>query len=322
MPRISVVLPIYNAERYLSEAIHSVLSQTFDDFEMFLLNDGSSDGSAEIVREAAARDSRVVVVNGDHSGLVHWLNVGVDMAKGELIARMDADDICSHDRFAYQTRFLDARPECCAVGTRAVRIDPDGLPIDLWWVPEQHEDIDGWNMAGRTGAMIHPSVMIRKTALYQVGGYRSTLESAEDYDLFLRLAEVGQLANLPQSLLRYRVHPKSVTLTRAEVQTRLTRQALREAWTRRKKAGPLPISRHDPRTLSEEELIWSWAQAAFCGRNFRTARKHAFRVLWRRPSEFRRWVLFGAACLGPLAKQMMRICPYRIGPYLRTTTAH
>lgn len=316
MPRITVLLPIYNAERYLFEAIQSVLCQTFADFELLLLDDGSSDRSAEIAYRASGKDSRIVVVNGTRRGLVHWLNIGLNMARGELVARMDADDICSKDRFTNQVRFLDAYPECCAVGTQAIRIDPDGSPIDRWRVPISHDEIDGRHMQGLTGMMIHPSVMMRKTALYQVGGYRAGFEWVEDYDLFLRLAEVGHLANLPEMLLHYRVHPKCVSFTRVETQSRLAREALQAAWTRRGKIGVLPPPVVESRVRSEEELMWSWARAAFTARNFRTARKQAFALLRRRPLELRRLALFGGACLGPVAMQIKLICGFRIGPYV------
>ena len=322
MPRITVLLPIYNAERFLAEAIRSVLCQTFDDFELLLLDDGSSDGSADIAHDAAAKDSRIVVVDGTHQGYVYWLNTGLNMARGELIARMDADDICLQSRFAKQVRFLDAHPECCVVGTQAIRIDSEGATINRWLVPERHDDIDELFMRGRTGMIIHPSAMLRRAPLLQVGGYRSGFELAEDYDLFLRLAEVGQLANLPDVLLQYRVHLKCVSLTYTEAQSRRARQALKEAWTRRNKTGPLPPESHDPRTASEEELVWSWALASFAARNFHTARKHALKLLRRRPLELRRWALLGGTCLGPLAKQIMRVCPYRVGPYVPTTNTN
>jgi glycosyltransferase involved in cell wall biosynthesis len=130
MPRITVLLPVYNSERYLSEAIQSLLYQTFDGFEVLLLNDGSSDGSMEIAEDAAAKDSRIVVVNGTRHGYVYWLNTGLNMARGELIARMDADDIC-YQNLAKQVRFLDAHAERCVVGTQAIRIDSEGAPIKL-----------------------------------------------------------------------------------------------------------------------------------------------------------------------------------------------
>src|ERR1700692_1530015 len=102
MPRISVLLPIYNAQQYLPLAIDSILDQSYPDFELILLDDGSDDDSLKIAKSVAARDPRTVVVPGDRRGIVHWLNVGLRMAKGELIARMDADDISSHLRFVTQ----------------------------------------------------------------------------------------------------------------------------------------------------------------------------------------------------------------------------
>ena len=315
MPRISVIVPIFDSECYLSEAVDSILSQTFEDFELLLFDDGSTDGSSKIAREAAARDSRIIFLRGDHRGYVSWLNTGLEVAKGELIARMDADDFALPDRFERQVEFLERHSECCVVGTQATRIDPDGSPISRWRVPKDHAEIDGQHIQGRPGAIIHPSVMMRKDALSKAGGYRAGYEPAEDYDLFLRLAEVGRLANLGEALLKYRLHEKCVTFSRAEAQNCWTRQALADAWMRRGKAGspPDPVNEHD--TPSSEELMWDWALTAFSEQNFKTARKQAFRLLQRRPSELRRWVLLAAASMGPLAAQLKRIVPYRLGEY-------
>jgi glycosyltransferase involved in cell wall biosynthesis len=316
MPRISVIMPVFNAERYLSAAVDSILSQTYGDFELLLFDDGSTDQSSKIAQKAAARDTRVILVNGGHRGVVHWRNAGVDMAKSEFVAMMDSDDISAHDRLAYQVQFLEAHPKCCAVGTQAIRIDRDGLPINEWRVPEHHYQIDEDHMTGRGGAIINPSVMMQKSAVRRVGGYRSGFDSAEDYDLFLRLAEVGQLANLPQPLLQYRVHAKSLTFALAEAQRRRARRAQEDAWARRKREGPLPPPAHDFRSESEEELMWTWARSAFDARNFHTARRQALGLLRRRPAELRGWILFSAACLGPLALQLKRVCPNRrLGKY-------
>jgi hypothetical protein len=157
--------------------------------------------------------------------------------------------------------------------------------------------------------------MMRRSVVLRVGGYRSGFDSSEDYDLFLRLAEIGRLANLPDILLRYRLHAKSLTLSRAEIQRQLAQKALEEAWVRRKMPGLAPVSADPPKTQSEEELTWSWAKSAFASRNYATARKHAFRLLLRRPFESRRWILFGAACLGPVGSQLRRVCRYRVGQY-------
>ncbi|MBE0540489.1 MAG: glycosyltransferase [Verrucomicrobia bacterium] len=312
-PRVSVITPIFNTEAYLFKAIDSILRQTFLDFELLLLDDGSSDRSVEIARQAATRDSRIVFVNGGRRGVVHARNLGVEMARGELVAMMDSDDIASLDRLACQVRFLDAHPECCAVGAQALRIDSDGAPLDRWMVPERHEDIDGGHMAGTSGLIINPTVMMRRHAVIRVGGYRAAFrDGAEDYDLFLRLAEVGQLMNLPATLLQYRVHSKCLSFTGAVAQRELVRSALEEAWKRRGKTGRPPVLPDVCSTPSIEELTWGWATAAYAARNFRTAIKHAFRHVRRRPIGLRRWILLLAACMGLLASQLRRILPCRI----------
>lgn len=335
MPRISVILPFYNAERFLAKAIESVLWQTFSDFELLLIDDGSSDKSTKIADAAAAGDHRVILIGGKDRGLSDYfvrekrcdsakdfirnpniaanLNVGLQLAKGELIARMDADDICAVNRFEQQIRFLDQHPEYCAVGTQAMRIDPDGLPISVWRVPEEHEEIDAQHIHGKPGGIIHPSVMIRRNALERIGGYRSGCDLGEDYDLFLRLAEIGRLGNLSEVLLLYRLHEKSITLSCTVAQNKATDQVLIEAWSRRQLRGAVPSTVRVQRTASVEELAWYWARAAFAEHNFRTARKHSYRLLRKHPGEMRRWLLFGASCFGPVAHFAKRILPYSLG---------
>jgi glycosyltransferase involved in cell wall biosynthesis len=269
----------------------------------------------EIARRAVKEDPRVILVKGEHRGVVYQRNAGVELAKAEFIAMMDADDIALADRLARQVRHLEVHPECCAVGAAVMRIDEDGLPIDEWHLPVHHEEIDEKHMAGQGGAIVNPSVMMRKSAVIKVGGYRPGYDSSEDYDLFLRLAEVGYLANLPEVLLRYRLHAKSLTFARAVFQRQMAREALKEAWRRRQRPGPLPAPILELRAPSEEELMWSWARAAFDAQNFETARNQARKLLRSRPRELQRWALFGAACLGPLAYHLKRVLPYRLGAY-------
>jgi glycosyltransferase involved in cell wall biosynthesis len=312
MPRISVLLRVYNGERYLPQAIDSILQQSFGDLELYVLDDGSEDRSLAIARAKAARDSRVIVVNGEHRGLVDGLNIGLGMAKGEFIAIMDADDISFRDRFKYQVGFLDTHPECCAVGTQAMRIDEDGLPVNCFKVPKHHDQIDGDHMCGLGAGIIHPSVMMRTSAVAQIGGYRPEFVWAEDYDLFLRLAEIGKLANLPQVLLQYRVHVSEVTSQHREAQFLAAKRALEDATIRRKTGMPLPPL--ELKIETEDDLIWSLVWKSFKARNFRTARKHAFRYLQRRPSELWRWVVVGATCLGPVAFQIRRFYSHGTWP--------
>jgi glycosyltransferase involved in cell wall biosynthesis len=304
-------MPIFNAERYLAEAIESILCQTYENFELLLLDDGSSDQSAEIAERFAAKDQRVVFVRGDHKGVVYWRNFGCEAARGEFVAMMDADDISAVGRFEAQVCFLDGHPECCLVGSQALRIDSDGLPISVWKVPKHHEAIDANLMRGRGGTMINPSVMIRTEIVRRIGGYR--LEWAEDYDLFLRLASVAKLANLPRELLHYRLHSKSLTFAKAELQARAARRALEDAWAQRNQNGTIPFPICEHRLRSDDELSWDWARAALNERHYQTARKYGFALLRKRPREIRRWILFAASCLGPIASMLKGIIPYRLG---------
>lgn len=314
-PRISVLVPVYNARPYVRQAIESVLRQTYRDFELILLEDGSTDGTANLVHDLAAGDRRAIVLGGEHRGYVHWLNVGLHEARGEFIARMDADDICRPERFAAQVRFLDAEANCVAVGCQADRIDPDGDPIDHWDVPLDHHEIDARHLRGMGGSIIHPSVMMRRAAVVAVKGYNPTYEPAEDLDLFLRLAEIGRLANLPASLLSYRVHDRCVSFARAAEQSKWSARAVADAWARRGHAGAPPAPPERSGTPSTDELMWSWVRRAFAAGNFGTARKHALRLVRRRPLEARRWMLMAGACLGPGAGIVRRLLPMRVGPY-------
>jgi glycosyltransferase involved in cell wall biosynthesis len=306
---------VYNARRYMRQSIESVLRQSYGDFELILLEDGSTDGTVELVHDVAAGDPRAVVLGGEHRGYVHWLNVGLHKARGEFIARMDADDVCHPDRFEAQVRFLDAHANCVAVGCQADRIDPDGDPIDHWEVPLDHEEIDARHLRGLGGSIIHPSVMMRRAAVMAIHGYNPLYEPAEDLDLFLRLAEIGRLANLPDALLSYRVHDRCVSFARAAEQSKWTARAVADARSRRGHAEPAPALVERSGAPSTDELMWSWVRRAFAAGNFGTARKHALRLVRRRPLEARRWMLLAGACLGPVAGMVRRLLPLRVGPY-------
>lgn len=314
MSRVSVVMPIYNSERYLLKAIRSIQWQTFGEFELLLLDDGSNDGSPEIAKACANQDSRIVFVAGNHRGVVAGRNAGVDLAKNDLVAMMDSDDVSLPTRLSSQLQYMEAHPECCAVGTQAMRIDEDGFPIEEWRVPESHLEIDRHHMTDGGGAIINPSVMMRKRAVVKVGGYRSGYDSSEDYDLFLRLAEVGSLANLPEIMLQYRLHAKSLTFSRAVFQQQMGWKALEEACLRRGIAQ-VPAPPANISAPSEEELRWTWAHHAFAARNFAAARNQAFKLWRQRPFDRRRSLLFAGTCLGPVAVFLKKLLRYRIGGF-------
>ena len=208
MPKISVIMPVYNAEKYLREAIDSILAQTFTDFEFIIIDDGSTDSSPEIVRSYA--DERIRFYQNEHNmGVSATLNRGLELAKGEYIARMDSDDISLPERFAKQVEYMDAHPECVVLGTSIIKFG-DSLnecPVNC------HHDPDYTTvMLLFHSSLIHPSVMLRGSVMRQNDlSYSERLSGVEDYELWWRLSHFGRVLSLSDLLLKYRIHPAQIT---------------------------------------------------------------------------------------------------------------
>lgn len=203
LPRITVAMSVYNNEAFLAAAIDSILAQTFEDFEFLIVNDGSKDRSAAIIDELAARDSRIRPIHQENRGLIASLNRMISEARAPIIARMDGDDIALPERFSKQIAFLNAHPEVGVLGTNVHDMDEAGNNIPtINTYPLSHASIQA--AFGSRPTLAHPSVMIRTDTVRAVGAYRSAYHYCEDYDLWLRLSTVTQLANLPEKLLRYR----------------------------------------------------------------------------------------------------------------------
>lgn len=217
MTKISVLMPVYNAERYVAEAVESILAQTYRDFEFLIINDGSTDGSLAILERYAARDARIRLISRPNTGLVGALNEGLSLAQGHLIARMDADDVALPRRFELQVDFLDHHPEVVCLGGAIQMIDEKGRYLTQIHPPQTNEDIQERALTGHT-PMTHPTVMMRNECVAAVGGYRPETYPAEDLDLFLRLGERGQLASLPEAVLKYREHANSICQKNRDVQ--------------------------------------------------------------------------------------------------------
>ncbi len=277
---ITVLMPVYNGGSYLSEAVESILAQTFGDFELIVVNDGSTDRSEKILRHYADRDPRIKLISRPNTGIVGALNDGLAEAKGEFLARMDADDICLPHRFQTQIDFLKAHPDVLAVGSRVMLIDPYGSPICASDHKLEHADIDQQIMRGNGYALVHPTAMIRREAIERIGRYRKALQWVEDLDLWLRLAEIGKLANVPDVLLKYRKHPNSVNRTRRALQITLANTAMREAYERRGIEPPADWEYQAPQERSREEELRLWAWKAMKHGNVPAARRHAV-ALWR-----------------------------------------
>jgi glycosyltransferase involved in cell wall biosynthesis len=217
-PTVSVVMSAYNEERYLGSAMESLLDQTFDDFEVIVVDDGSKDRTPEIL--ASYDDPRVRVVRQENRGLIASLNRGVDLAQGRYIARMDGDDIAYPERLARQVAFLDAHPDVGLLGTAFDEIDGDGRVIGCRRYPT--EDADLRRILIRYNPFFHSSVMMRRELLQRVGGYIEApdLVLVEDYDLWFRLARVTRLAGLPDVLVARRYHGGNLSVVRETLQLR------------------------------------------------------------------------------------------------------
>ena len=217
-PRITVALSVHDNAAYLGSALDSILAQSFDDYELLVVDDGSTDGSSEIIADYAARDSRIRAYRQPNRGLIAGLNRIIGMARGEYIARMDGDDIAVPERFAAQVAFLDAHPDHGVVGTRFHGITETGGPRHRRSV-DHPLSADAVAAALPEGSpLCHPSVMMRRDLVRAVGGYRAAYRHCEDYDLWLRLSERTRLANLPDRLLFYRYSATQVSRRHALAQ--------------------------------------------------------------------------------------------------------
>jgi glycosyltransferase involved in cell wall biosynthesis len=211
-PRITVLMPVYNCELYIKEAIDSILNQTFTDFEFLIIDDASSDATVSIIKTYI--DQRIQLIEKSiNSGYTNSLNQGFKLAKGEFIARMDADDISSLERFEKQIAFLEKNPDTVLCGSCFSKIGTGDVII----VPENHENIKLALLRGN--CMAHPSVMMRKQSLDEFPEiYDVSKEPAEDYDLWVRLASRSKLHNIQEVLLYYRVHETQVSHKRRKQQ--------------------------------------------------------------------------------------------------------
>lgn len=214
MPKVSILMPAYNAQEYIAEAIDSILAQNFTDWELIIIDDGSTDASASIINQY--RDNRIYYLkNEENQGLIKTLNRGIDYCNGDYIARMDADDVAMPDRLELQVKFMDSHPQYVMCGSNALVINNENkrtgriknltknnyLQINLLFsVP-----------------FIHPSMIIRREMLLE-NRYDENYLHVEDYELWCRLAQKGKIANLSKYLLHYRWHNTNVSVLNSEIQ--------------------------------------------------------------------------------------------------------
>ena len=203
MPKVSVVMGVYNGEKYLSEAIESILNQTFMDFEFIICDDGSSDRSAQIIENYAKRDKRILFLkNNVNTGLAATLNRCIEISKGEYIARMDCDDLSIKDRFEKQVQYLDHHKEIDIVGGAVYLFDEKGI-YGLRRNKSKFNKVEVF----KRSFFIHPTVMMRKNMFLSVNGYTVSKQTyrTEDYDLWCKICYYGfRVTNIDDVLLYYR----------------------------------------------------------------------------------------------------------------------
>ncbi len=198
-PRVTVLMPVYNGEKYLKESMDSILGQTFKDFEFLIINDGSTDNSQRIIESYT--DPRIRLINQDNQGLSTTLNNGIDLSLGEFIARMDQDDISIKSRLYEQVKFMDSNLEVGVCGSYAVIINEVGLTIGSITHYLKHEEIKAQLLFG--SPLAHPTVIFRRSIL-QINNLKYLDIKSEDYDLWVRCSEFTQLANVNKFLFKYR----------------------------------------------------------------------------------------------------------------------
>ncbi|MEO1583649.1 MAG: glycosyltransferase [Planctomycetota bacterium] len=228
---ITVLLPVHNAAGYLAEAIESILGQTADGFRLLICDDGSTDETPEIIRAVAMRSRCIDTITQPNRGLVETLNRMIGLTQTPIVARMDADDVALPERFALQLELFNEKPEAVCIGGGIQLIDSEGLTIGTPEPTVDHHALYDAALRGRT-PLSHPTFMMKTEALRRVGGYDHGAYPAEDLDLLLRLGEIGELGCVEQTVLRYRVHEASVSVTRRRQQIAKMREACRRASSR------------------------------------------------------------------------------------------
>jgi glycosyltransferase involved in cell wall biosynthesis len=291
-------MPVYNAGGYLREAVESVLAQTFGDFEFIIIDDGSTDGSAGVLSEYARRDARIRLTVRENKGLTWTLNEGLRLARGEWVARMDGDDVAMPKRFESQVEFLRRHGDVVCAGGYWQLIDAAGRLLTTIRPPTRDEEMQRLLLRGHC-PICHPAAMFRRDAAARVGGYDDTFTTAQDVDLWLRLGEVGSLANVPSILLKFRLHESSVSETKRVQQREMSRLACERAWARRGIEGRFDAEEPwrpgtDRASQYRYALLYGWWAFNSCQRG--TAISYAWKAISRQPWKPGGWKLL--ACSG------------------------
>ncbi len=286
IPAVSVVMPVHNGILYLESAVRSVLEQTFQNFELLAINDGSTDESAAMLEQLAREDQRVRVIHIPKSGMRTAVNHGLSIAKADIVARMDQDDICLPDRFEKQYRYLESHPEVLGVGGAAWAMDEAGMVMFTIHCPAQWATIERLLWSG-TNCFIHPAMMYRKAVVLEVGAYQDEYPT-DEYGLWLRMSERGELRNLQDVVLKYRMTASQRSIEKHRQQREAAKRVLAAACERRGLPGVSELAPdYSPTTVAG--IHHHWAMSAVAHGQWVAGRKHAWAAMTQQPANLHAW---------------------------------
>jgi len=218
VPRVSVLMSVYNGERFLRDSVESILGQSYTDFEFLILDDNSTDSTWEILQQYAEKDTRIALIRNEQNiGLTRSLNKGLRLARGEYLARQDADDVSLQQRLELRVKFLDAHPKVGVVGSALEIIDENGKVL-AQRKPATADAELRLEMLIKNSSLLHTSILARTSLLKELGGYNENIRFAQDYDLWWRLSRKANLANLPETLIKWRESPGRISQARRQEQ--------------------------------------------------------------------------------------------------------
>ena len=252
MPKVSVIMAVYNREQYIRQAVESILEQTFQDFECLLVNDASTDKTAEVLDAFSQQNPRVkVLTNSQNLGPAKSRNKAIEVAKGEYLAIMDSDDVSLPTRLEKQVEFLDRNTEIGLLGSSWYAIDDAGQTL---WFNQSYQGPQAVHF------MCHGTTLLRKTCLEQIGYYRPFFQYAHDYDLYLRFSEKFTIDNLSQALYHLRIHENSISTKKQKEQALYAAFAFECAQERKKNGVDRLHFMKEPEQLRLRESILQASQ--------------------------------------------------------------
>lgn len=305
LPPVSVVMPVYNGERYVAEAIDSILAQTHQDFEFLIIDDGSTDRTGRILAAYASRDPRIRVITQPNQGQPAALNRALALARHDWVAILDHDDISLPYRLERQLHAIMANPDIRVLGSYAIEIDLSGRVVGYQaYGPTTEAELLALQAANRLLVLIHPSVMMHRPTILALGGYDAAFAAAEDVELWSRVAKNHLVLTLPEPLVRYRIHSGSMSFNRFFTGQRSLRwlSAQQEAL---RHGQPVPSLSEHLRTEQGWRALHRLAHARCDWAQYALKRARIARIVGQ-PIVAARWFLVGIVLAPALALKRLR----------------